>query len=67
MEGTVKISASECSLPDSVTSVVCKHQVLTTVTVKKAAVNAFVLNKDLYSILHSRCLFRRVKVKLSHN
>jgi len=46
MEGRVKISVSECSLPDFLTSVVYKHQVLTTVTIKKAAVNAFVLNKD---------------------
>jgi hypothetical protein len=67
LEGRVKISASERSLPDFVTSVVYKHQILTTVTEKKAAVNAFVLNKDLYSIFHSRCLYRRVKVKLSHN
>jgi len=67
MEGRVKISASEYSLPDFVTSVVYKHQVLTTVTVRKAAANAFVVNRYLYSIFHSRCLFRRVKVKLSHN
>ena len=66
-EGRVKISASEGSLPDVLTSVVYKHQVLTTVTVKKAAVNTFVLNKDLYSFLHSRCLSRPRKVKLSHN
>jgi len=56
-------------MPDSVTSVVYvyKRQVLTKVTVKKATVNAFVLNQDLYSVFNSRCLSRRVKVKLSHN
>jgi len=67
MEGRVKISASDGSLPNFLTSVLYKHQVLTTVTEKKAAVNAFVLNKDLYSVFHSRCLSRPVKVKLSHN
>jgi hypothetical protein len=35
------------------------------VTVKKAAVNAFVVNKDCYSIIQSRCLSRRLKAKLS--
>ena len=67
MEGRVKISASEGPLPDFVTSVVYKHQVLTTVTIKKAAVNTFVLKEELYSVFHSRCLSRPVKGKLSHN
>jgi hypothetical protein len=37
------------------------------VTVKKAAVNACVVNNDFYSIIQSRCISRRVKAKLSRN
>ena len=67
MGGKVKFSACEGSLPDVLTFVVYKHQVLRTVTVKKAAVNVFVLNEALYSVFHSGCLSRPRKVKLSHN